>query len=185
MSATIIIALVALAAAIAYSAKGTDKKPAKAAKGAAAGVLVAAAAFVGPWEGERTEAYLDRIASPPVWTVCYGETRGVGPGDRYTPAECRAMLMDALDDFYQPLIRCIPTLPQQPEGVQVALVSWAYNVGVGAACGSTLARRANAGDWRAACNELPRWNKAGGREVRGLTNRRAAEQRMCLEAIGA
>lgn len=146
-------------------------------------VLIAAAAFVGPWEGERLDAYLDRVASPPVWTVCYGETRGVRPGDRYTAQQCSDMLMRALQDFYDPLARCIPALPQQPQGVQVALVSWSYNVGTGAACGSTLARRANAGDWRAACNELPRWNKAGGRVVRGLVNRRAAEQRLCLGAL--
>lgn len=42
-----------------------------------AAVLAATALFVGPWEGERTEAYLDRIASPPVWTVCYGEPCGL------------------------------------------------------------------------------------------------------------
>ncbi|RNF32964.1 lysozyme [Paracoccus methylarcula] len=149
-----------------------------------AAILAAAAAFVGPWEGERTEAYLDRIASPPVWTVCYGETRGVKPGDRYSSAECSAMLMDALGEYRDRLVSCIPALQQQPEGVQVALVSWSYNVGIGAACGSTLARRANADRWRDACNELPRWNKAGGRVVQGLVNRRAAEQRLCLSAIG-
>lgn len=161
----------------------TPKKAAGTAAGATAGLMLATAAFVGPWEGERTEAYLDRIASPPVWTVCYGETRGVGPGDRYTPAQCQQMLMDALSDFYRPLAGCIPALPQQADGVQVALTSWAYNVGVGAACGSTLARLANSGDWRGACDQLPRWNKAGGRVVRGLVNRRAAEQALCLSSI--
>jgi lysozyme len=151
--------------------------------GGAAAILLAAAAFVGPWEGERTEAYLDRIASPPVWTVCYGETRGVQPGDRYTPAECQAMLFEALATYRDELARCIPPLTGQPEGVQVALVSWSYNVGTGAACRSTLARLANAGDWRAACDQLPRWDRAGGVVVRGLTNRRAAEHRLCLSAL--
>lgn len=149
----------------------------------AAAVLAAAAAFVGPWEGERLEAYLDRIASPPVWTVCYGETRGVQAGDRHTAAECQAMLAEALADYRAALIGCIPALPDQPQGVQVALTSWAYNVGAGAACGSTLARHANAGRWADACNQLPRWNRAGGRVVQGLTNRRAAEQRLCLQAL--
>ncbi|WP_243698782.1 lysozyme [Paracoccus alkanivorans] len=121
-----------------------------------AAILAAAAAFVGPWEGERTEAYLDSVASPPVWTVCYGETRGVKAGNRYSSAECSAMLMEALDEFRDRLITCIPSLPQQPEGVQVALVSWSYNVGTGAACSSMLAKRANSGRWRDACNELPR-----------------------------
>lgn len=148
-----------------------------------AAVLAAAAAFVGPWEGERTEAYLDRIASPPVWTVCYGETRGVKPGDSYTSAECGEKLMAALGEYRDQLTRCVPALPQQSLGVQVALSSWTYNVGAGAACGSTLARLANAGDWRGACNQLPRWNKAGGKVVRGLTNRRAAEQKLCLSEL--
>lgn len=149
----------------------------------AAAVLAAAAAFVGPWEGERNEAYLDRIASPPVWTVCYGETRGVQQGDRYASAQCQQMLIKALETYHAGIAACVPALPQQPGGVQVALTSWTYNVGIGAACGSTLARLANAGDWRGACNQLPRWNKAGGREIRGLTNRRAAEQRICLAAL--
>lgn len=148
-----------------------------------AAVVAATAVFVGPWEGERLEAYLDRIASPPVWTVCYGETKGVQPGDRYTAQQCLDMLAQSLAGYHAQLARCIPTLPQQPQGVQVALTSWTYNVGAGAACGSTLARRANAGDWVGACNQLPRWNKAGGVVVRGLTNRRLAEQKLCLESL--
>lgn len=31
---------------------------------------------VSVWEGKENHAYLDRIASPPVWTICFGETRG-------------------------------------------------------------------------------------------------------------
>lgn len=146
-------------------------------------VLAATVAFVSPWEGMVPVAYLDRIASPPVWTVCYGETRGVQQGDEYTPEECAAMLETALAEYRDGLTACIPSLPEQPEGVQVSLTSWSYNVGTGAACRSTLARYANAGDWVGACNQLPRWNRAGGVEVRGLTNRRAAEQRLCLEAL--
>lgn len=163
------------------------RKPVKkaAAGGGVAAILATAAAFVGPWEGLRTDAYLDRIASPAVWTVCYGETRGVKAGDSHTPEECAAKLSAALGEFRGRLAACIPALPDQPEGVQVALVSWAYNVGTGpnGACGSTLARLANAGDWRAACDQLPRWNKAGGREVRGLTNRRAAEKALCIQSL--
>lgn len=156
----------------------------KAATGtAAASVLAAAMAFVGPWEGMKTEAYLDRIAQPPVWTVCYGETRGVTAGSRHTPDQCAAMLMDGLADFRTALIGCIPSLPDQPQGVQVALTSWAFNVGTGAGCRSTLARRANAGDWRAACDQLLRWDRAGGVVVRGLTNRRQAEHRLCVGAL--
>lgn len=153
------------------------------AQAATAATLAATVAFVAPWEGERTTAYLDRVANPPVWTVCYGETRGVRQGDTYTSEQCAAMLLAALGVYHAELVACIPDLASQPEGVQVALTSWSYNVGTGAACASTLARRANAGDWQAACNQLPRWNRAGGVEVPGLTRRRAAEQALCLEAL--
>lgn len=179
-----VFAILAGAALVAVAISAwRGNRPLRQAAGGTAVVLAAAAAFTGPWEGERTEAYLDRIASPPVWTVCYGETRGVQQGDRYTHEQCQAMFMDALAGFHTALTACIPTLPQQPEGVQVALVSWSYNVGTGAACRSTLARLANAGDWRAACDQLPRWNKAGGKTIQGLVNRRAAEQRLCIAAL--
>ena len=150
---------------------------------AGAAVIAAAAAFVSPWEGMVPVAYLDRIANPPVWTVCYGETRGVQPGDSYTPSECADMLGERLDEFREGLAECIPGVVLQPIGVQVPLISWSYNVGTGAACSSTLARLANADDWRGACNQLPRWNRAGGVEVLGLTRRRAAEREMCLGAL--
>lgn len=88
-----------------------------------AAVPIAAAAFVGPWEGERLEACLDRIASPPVWTVCYGETKGIKSGDKYTAQQCLDMLGQSLAGYHAQLSKCIPALPQQPQGVQVALTS--------------------------------------------------------------
>ena len=157
-------------------------KKGKAGVGGAAAIAVAAAAFIGPWEGIRTTAYPDKLARN-IPTVCYGETRGVKLGDVYTKAECDAMLAKAVGEFNAGLVKCIPTMPTMPEGVQVAFTSWSYNVGLGAACSSTLARKANAGDLTGACNELPRWNRAGGRVIRGLENRRGAERVLCLEAL--
>ena len=142
--------------------------------------LASAVSFTGQLEGLRTAAYRDIIG---VWTVCYGETRGVQPGDSYSPAECDAMLAREIVAFEAQLDRCL-TAPV-PVGMKVALVSWTYNVGAGAACRSTLVRKANAGDLAGACNELPRWNRAGGRVIRGLTNRRMSERAMCLRALEA
>lgn len=147
-----------------------------------AAFMAAAVPFIGQWEGLRTTAYQDIVG---VWTVCYGETRGVRPGDTYTVAECNEMLSREVVAFHQSLTRCIPSLPTQPVGVQVAVVSWGYNVGTGAACRSTLARHLNAGDVVAACNQLPRWNRAGGQVVRGLTNRRISERELCLAEVRA
>ena len=146
---------------------------------AAGGIALASAvSFVGQWEGLRTEAYRDIVG---VWTVCYGETKGVGPGDSHSKAECDAMLAREIIAYEAALDRCLTA--DVPLGMKVALVSWTYNVGAGAACSSRLVRKANAGDLAGACNELPRWNRAGGRVIAGLSNRRMSERAMCLRAV--
>lgn len=56
-----------------------------------------------------------------------------------------------------------------------ALIDFTYNLGVGALKSSTLRKRVNAADWDAVPGELLKWDKAGGRVLRGLTLRRQAE----------
>ncbi len=64
-----------------------------------------------------------------------------------------------------------------------ALVCFAYNVGVGGLHGSTLLTMLNAGQDRAAvADQFLRWNKAGGKEIPGLTRRRQAERSLFLHA---
>ncbi len=153
----------------------------KKAIGAIAGSSVAMAStvsFIGHWEGLRLEAYRDIVG---VWTVCYGETKGVRAGDTYTKAECDAMLAEQIIIYEAQLDRCLHA--HVPIGMKIALVSWTYNVGAGAACSSTLVRKANAGDFAGACNELPRWNRGGGRIIDGLTNRRFSERSMCFRSL--
>jgi lysozyme len=62
-----------------------------------------------------------------------------------------------------------------------ALVSFAYNVGVGALGSSTLLRLLNAGDHAGAAAQFGRWNKAGGKALAGLTKRRAAEAALFVQ----
>lgn len=166
----------------------TDPKPQEAkrnpaiARGlfAAVATIGIAAGVVRPWEGLETEPYFDIVG---VATVCYGTT---GPevvfGRTYSQPECEALLAGDLRQFAFELDRCVsPTAAITPRQ-QAALLSWAYNVGGKQACGSTLVRKLNAGappaDW---CRELLRWNKAGGKVVRGLTNRRQHEYTICLQ----
>ena len=61
-----------------------------------------------------------------------------------------------------------------------ALVSFTFNVGQGALERSTLAKMLNAGDFAAVPNQLRRWDKAGGRVLQGLKNRREVEVKMWL-----
>ena len=154
------------------------KKSRKGILAASAIALASTVGLVGKWEGLRTEAYQDVIG---VWTVCYGETKGVKPGDKYTKAQCDAMFAIELQRYEAQLDRCLTA--EVPVGMKISLVSWTYNVGAGNACKSTLVRKANAGDLRGACNELPRWNRAGGRVIRGLTNRRIDERSICLKSL--
>jgi GH24 family phage-related lysozyme (muramidase) len=148
--------------------------------------LVVAIPFVGQWEGLRNHAYLDRIASPPVWTVCYGETKGVKRGDYYTDKECADMLGRELVEYRASLHKYFT-----PETINFRLtperdtsyVELAYNAGVRAAGRSTATRRLNAGNISGGCQALTWWNKAGGRVIRGLVNRRAASYELCMKGV--
>lgn len=149
---------------------------AKLAAVAAAGVIALAATIVKPWEGYEPEPYRDIVG---VLTVCYGETQGVIEQRRYTEQECAAKLHSRLGQYLQALDACIDVDLRRHEWA--ALLSWSYNVGSAAACKSTLVRKVNAGAGPAEfCKELLRWNRAGGKVVRGLTNRRNAEYRLCM-----
>ncbi len=137
-------------------------------------------------EGLRTVAYRDPVGIP---TICFGETLNVKMGDTKTVAECKAMLGTRVQQFDRELTKCFPGLPKTAPETRAALVSWAYNVGTGAACKSTLVRKANAGDLKGACNELTKWDKATKAGVRvrlpGLTTRRAEEKALCLKGLKA
>lgn len=139
--------------------------------------------LVSKWEGKENHAYYDQIAKPPVWTVCYGETRGVQRGDFYTDQQCIDKLRSALLEYRSGLhefFNCQTLATRLPAPRDAAYTSLAYNVGVKAAGRSTATRRLNNGDIRRGCIALGWWNRAGGRVIRGLVNRRADEVQLCL-----
>lgn len=66
-----------------------------------------------------------------------------------------------------------------------ALVSLAFNIGLGNLQASTLRRKLNRGDSRDECAlEFLKWDKAGGQKIRGLTRRRVAESKFFLGQYG-
>ena len=144
------------------------------------GVAATAIALVGAFEGLRLAAYRDPIGIP---TICYGSTRGVQIGDKATKAECDALLVAELVEHEQGMRRCLRDPDKLTDGQYIAFASFTFNVGVGAFCKSTLARKANAGDMAGACAELSRWDKAAGIRLPGLTKRRAEERRICERGI--
>jgi len=130
-------------------------------------------------------AYLD-IAGVP--TACDGIVRGVRLGDRYTEAECAAKLEKELVIHAKGMLACTPGFNPKAHPFQtVSLVSFTYNLGVGAYCGSTARRYVVAGNFLKACDWLLPWNKARVRgvlrPVAGLTKRRNRERQYCLTGI--
>lgn len=141
-----------------------------------AAVLTIATPFIAREEGLRTKAYLDSVGVP---TICYGETENVKLGDTKTVPECNAMLYAKLGVT----ALAIDQLVQVPltANTQAALTSWAYNVGLNAARKSTLIKLANAGNIKAACEQLPKWKWAGGQPI--LLDRRNRELQLCLTGL--
>ena len=108
-----------------------------------------------------------------VWTIGYGRTTNVKPGDTCTQAQADAWLL-AEYDVFERKVRALLKVQLEPNQLG-ALVSFAYNVGVGALRDSTLLKLVNAGKLQEASSQFFRWNKAGGKVLAGLSRRRAAE----------
>lgn len=148
--------------------------------------MAVAVPLVARWEGLETTAYLDRIASPPVWTICYGETQGVRPGETRTRAQCEDGLRRGLIRYrngIHPAFTAETKAQRLPPERDAAFVSLAWNAGINRVRSSTATRRLNADDVRGACVALTWYNKAGGRVIRGLVNRRAEEEALCLAGV--
>lgn len=67
-----------------------------------------------------------------------------------------------------------------PQPVFDAVTSITFNVGCTKMRTSTMYKHLNNGDYKAACNEFPKWNKAGGQVLNGLVIRREKEKALCL-----
>jgi lysozyme len=93
------------------------------------------------------------------------------------------MLGSRVVEFSAGVDRCL--VARVPDESYAAFLSFAYNVGTGAFCKSTMAKKANAGDLLGACNEFPKWNKAAGIVLPGLTTRRQDERALCLRGLAS
>lgn len=143
--------------------------------------LALATALAIPAEGLYHYAYYD---PPGILTVCYGSTTNVVKNKYYPLEECKARLDKDMLAAIDQVERCVPDLPEKP---LAAFADAVYNMGPTISCNtqkSAAARLLKAGQITAACNQLPRWNKApiAGQfvELPGLTKRREAERQLCL-----
>ena len=122
------------------------------------------------------EAYPDPGTGGEPWTIGWGATgSGIGPGTVWTQQRCDARLESDVARHARDVAFALGDAPTTQAQFD-ALVSFHYNTG--AIARSTLLRRHLAGDYRAAAEEFARWNRAGGRVLKGLVRRRAAEVRL-------
>ena len=142
-----------------------------------AALVISASALVGIAvnEGYVGQTYKDVVGVP---TIGFGETQGVKPGQTTTPSQALRKLLESANKSAAGIKQCI-TVPIS-QGEYDAYLSLSYNIGVGAFCGSSLVKKLNAQDYTGACQEILKWNRAGGLVQPGLTKRRYEEFNTCM-----
>lgn len=135
------------------------------------------------FEGLKLKAYKDSVG---IWTIGFGNIfnldtgNPIKEGDEITQETADRWLKIEVDQLQTKLKKVI-TVPLTDNQL-TAITSLAYNIGFGAFKRSTLLRLLNAGASKEeVAKQFLRWNKAGGKEVKGLTNRRQAEFNLFLK----
>ena len=122
-----------------------------------------------------------------VWTIGYGQTgsyygKRVRRGMTTTKALAHAWLRDHSIKTYEDAVTQAVKVPLNQNQFD-ALVSFAYNVGVGALKQSTALRKLNAGDYAGAADALTMWTKCNGKVLAGLVRRRKEERALFLAPV--
>lgn len=126
------------------------------------------------FESFQAKAYMPTAEDVP--TIGYGHTAFVKMGDTCTEAQACLWLREDCAGAE----KCVGDNVRVPlnQNEFDALVSLVFNIGCGAFKSSTLLRLLNARDYDGASDQFRRWNRQAGKELAGLTSRRAAEERM-------
>ncbi len=127
-------------------------------------------------EGFRDKPYLCQAG---VRTIGYGHA--IKKGENYKQVsreQAEKILVQDLSTAQNAVRKHVKTDLTQNQ--YDALCSFVFNVGEGNFKSSTLLKKLNKGDYSGAAEEFPRWNKAGGKVSKGLTNRRNKEKTLFL-----
>lgn len=143
-------------------------------------VLAKASEFVAQFEG-----FVDKPYRCPagLLTFGYGSLVRNYPNVKYPVSQATALIYLAKDLKYAYNAVKIYISASLDIEQRVALTSFTHNVGSGNLRNSTLRRVLNNGDYEAAAEEFLRWNKAGGKVLKGLKKRRAAERELFLTNV--
>ena len=132
------------------------------------------------WEGLRLTAYQDSVG---IWTIGYGHTAEAGPpapkaGMKITETEATDILARDLGQYERAVTKAISVAPTSNQFA--AMVSLCFNIGPTNFAKSSVVRRMNEGNPKAAADAFLLWNKAGGKVLKGLTARREDEKKLFL-----
>lgn len=132
------------------------------------------------FEGLSLEKYRDAVGK---WTIGYGHL--ILPNENFPQAlskvEAEDLLRADLGTTERGIHRLVTVDLNQNQFD--ALVAFAFNVGLGNLQNSTLLRLLNQGQYQEAADQFPRWNKAGGKILAGLTRRRDAERALFMAPV--
>ena len=135
--------------------------------------------------GWGTVLYQEQIKLPMVrkegYTGLIRSKYALKPEDNrvWSKEELVAMFKNDLANFERGVLRLVPGVSGH-QGRFDALVSLAYNIGLGNLQRSTIRMKANRGDWEGAAEAFMAWTKGGGRVLPGLVKRRVAEKTLFL-----
>ncbi|HHB1424444.1 TPA: lysozyme [Serratia odorifera] len=134
--------------------------------------------FIKGFESLELRAYPDPGTGGKPWTIGWGHTKGVNPGDQITQQEAEQFLDEDLAVFELTVNTAIKRAMTQNQFD--AMVSLAFNIGGRNFAQSTLVKKFNAGDVQGAVDQFPRWKFSAGEVMPGLVRRRAAERELFL-----
>lgn len=129
------------------------------------------------FEGCKLKAYTDCVG---VLTIGWGQTHGVKEGMLWTQEQADEDLIKEATICIDRALKASPILVHESANRQAAIADFIYNCGIGNYTSSTLKKRVDAKDWPNAVIEIKKWNKGGGKVLKGLIKRRAKEAELLV-----
>ena len=115
-----------------------------------------------------------------IWTIGYGQTKGIKEGMVWTQNQADEDLFETAWEVLNQALTTSPVLKSATSQRQAAIADFIYNLGIGNYKASTLKKYVDKENWASAYTEIKKWNKGGGKVLKGLIIRREKEASLLL-----